>query len=147
MVVLLPNPGSFQEFELGLDRTTLEAVIAAMRATTLVFSIPRFRFGNSFGLSQALSRLGMRKPFAAELANFSGMTGARGLFATELVHQAFIGIEEAGTEAAGASAVALAPSQPGVELPVTIDRPFIFLIRDRESGQILFAGRVLNPAR
>jgi serpin B len=79
-------------------------------------------------------------------ADFSGMTGNPELFISDVVHKAFVAVDEAGTEAAAATAVIMAGSAPP-ELPVevTIDRPFIFLIRDIDTGAILFVGRVLNP--
>ena len=79
-------------------------------------------------------------------ADFSGMTGTRELFISHVVHKAFISVDEEGTEAAAATAVimplAAAPS-PTVE--VTIDRPFIYMIRDLQTSTILFAGRVITP--
>jgi serpin B len=76
------------------------------------------------------------------------MTGNPELFISDVVHKAFVAVDEAGTEAAAATAVIVgttsAPVEPLVE--VTIDRPFIFLIRDIETGAILFVGRVLNPS-
>ena len=74
------------------------------------------------------------------------MTGRRDLTIAEVIHKAFVAVDEAGTEAAAATAVIMeltaAPMEP-VEL--TIDHPFIFLIRDIETGSILFIGRVMNP--
>jgi len=80
-------------------------------------------------------------------ADFSGMTGNPELFISDVVHKAFVAVDEAGTEAAAATAVIMkltAVPEPPVE--VTIDRPFIFLIRDIETGAILFVGRVMNPS-
>jgi len=74
------------------------------------------------------------------------MTGNRDLFISKVVHKAFVSVDEAGTEAAAATAVIMpesGPPEPTVE--VTIDHPFIFLIRDIETGAILFVGRVMNP--
>jgi serpin B len=72
------------------------------------------------------------------------MTGSPELFIDEMVHKTFISVDEAGTEAAAATAGLMAP---GISEPVkiTIDRPFLFLIRDTETGTILFIGRVLDP--
>jgi len=80
----------------------------------------------------------------SERADFSGMTGRRDLAISEVYHKAFVAPDEAGTEAAAATAVVMGlPPEPRVE--VRVDRPFLFLIRDRETGTILFLGRVLNP--
>jgi len=74
------------------------------------------------------------------------MTGNRELSISDVVHKAFVAVDEAGTEAAAATAVIMkltAVPEPPVE--VALDRPFIFLIRDIETGAVLFVGRVLNP--
>ena len=77
----------------------------------------------------------------------SGMTGNRELFIADVVHKAFVSVDEAGTEAAAATAVVMELTAIPLEpIEVTIDRPFIFLIRDIETGAILFMGRTLNPS-
>ncbi len=80
-------------------------------------------------------------------ADFSAMTGARDLYISEVVHKAFVAVDEAGTEAAAATAVimreAAIPADPRI---VSIDRPFVFLIRDIATGAVLFVGRVVNPS-
>lgn len=74
------------------------------------------------------------------------MTGKKDLFIGDVIHKAFVAVDEEGTEAAAATAVIMeVASAPSSDLVLVIDRPFIFLIRDLESGQILFMGRVLNP--
>jgi serpin B len=80
-------------------------------------------------------------------ADFSGMTGKRDLYIDEVIHKAFVSVDEAGTEAAAASAVIMKlTAMPTDTAVVTVDRPFIYLIRDIETGAILFFGRVVNPA-
>jgi serpin B len=75
------------------------------------------------------------------------MTGKSELLISDVVHKAFVAVDEAGTEAAAATAVIMGlTAVPPPPLEVTIDRPFIFLIRDIETGAVLFVGRVLNPA-
>jgi serpin B len=75
------------------------------------------------------------------------MTGKKDLFISDVVHKAFVAVDEEGTEAAAATAVIMEAA--GSAMPegvvLVIDRPFIFLIRDLETGQILFIGRVLDP--
>jgi serpin B len=74
------------------------------------------------------------------------MTGNRDLVIKEVVHKAYVGVDEAGTEAAAASAVIAGVTSVGpIAMELTIDRPFIFLIRDLKTGTILFMGRVMNP--
>jgi serpin B len=74
------------------------------------------------------------------------MTGTRDLCISAVLHKAFVSVDEAGTEAAAATAVIVGETAvPGQSAEVTVNRPFIFLIRDIETGSILFVGRVLNP--
>jgi serpin B len=73
------------------------------------------------------------------------MTGSPGLYIDAVLHKAFVSLDEAGTEAAAATAVIMKEEAPEQQAEVTIDRPFIFLIRDIETGAILFVGRVMNP--
>ena len=90
--------------------------------------------------------MGMPVAFTGD-ADFSGMTGNRDLFIADVVHKAFVSVDEAGTEAAAATAVVMElTAVPGEPVEVTIDRPFIFLIRDIETGTILFVGRIMNPS-
>ena len=90
--------------------------------------------------------MGMPVAFSAE-ADFSGMNGTRDLAITDILHKAFVAVDEAGTEAAAATAVIIGEtSMPAEPVEVTVDRPFIFLIRDIETGAVLFLGRVMNPS-
>jgi serpin B len=107
--------------------------------------MPKFEYESSFGLKQALSTLGMGVAFTTD-ADFSGMNGERDLFIQDVLHKAFVSVDESGTEAAAATAVIVGvTSVPVQPIEVKIDRPFIFLIRDISTDSILFIGRVLNP--
>jgi serpin B len=123
--------------------TGVNRIIDAMETTRLWIELPRFSFEAGFMMKEALSDMGMAGVFS-EGADFSGMTGKRDLFIEDVVHKAWISVDEAGTEVTVASAV---PVMMGMEESVhfAADRPFIFLIRDTGTGTILFAGRVLNP--
>jgi serpin B len=111
--------------------------------------MPKFEFESDFSLKQALSALGMAEAFSGS-ADFSGMTCNNDLFIGDVIHKAFVSVDENGTEAAAATAVMMVMSAPGPApeepVTVTIDRPCIFLIRDIETGAILFIGRVMNPS-
>jgi serpin B len=90
----------------------------------------------------------MTDAFNPGVADFTGMSEARDLFISDVIHKAFVAVDEQGTEAAAATAVIMkATSAPMYEVRLTIDRPFIFIIRDLTSGQILFIGRVENPVQ
>lgn len=111
-------------------------------------SFPKFKFESKLDLGQALSALGMSDAFDANLADFSGMTGARDLVISNVLQKALVEVDEKGTEAAAATAVVIGvTSAPAPEDPqiIKIDHPFLFFIRDRETNATLFMGRVLNP--
>jgi serpin B len=147
MVILLPASGNFGDFEEGLQAQQVSDIISGLQLTEVALTMPRFEFKSQFSLKDTLTGMGMPDAFSPYNADFSGMTGNRELFISDVVHKAFVAVDEAGTEAAAATAVIVgttsAPGEPTVE--VTLDRPFIFLIRDIETGAILFVGRVLNP--
>ena len=144
MVILLPRVDYFEVFEDSLSSESLSDILQSFEMREVELTMPKFEYESSFQLSDMLIEMGMPNAFGD--ADFSGMTGTRELFISQVVHKAFISVDEEGTEAAAATAVimplAAAPS-PTVE--VTIDRPFIYMIRDLQTGTILFAGRVLNP--
>jgi serpin B len=148
MVILLPASGNFRAFEEGLRSGQVGATITHLQSTKVSLTMPQFGFDSAFELKDTLSAMGMGDAFVFGDADFSGMTGNRELYISAVVHKAFVSVDEAGTEADAATAVIVPAGSSGSEPPpvkVTIDRPFIFLIRDIETGAILFVGRVLNP--
>ncbi len=148
MTILVPDEGRFAEFESTLDAAKLDEILSAMQPTSIQLGLPKFQFESQFSLPDQLSALGMTDAFDPNLADFSGMTGNRDLFISDVIHKAFVAVDEKGTEAAAATAVIMELAMaPMFEIVLTIDRPFIFVIRDTVSGQILFVGRVTNPAQ
>ena len=145
MVVLLPKEGRFEAFEASLDAALLDGLLSNLTYGQVALTMPRFEFESDLSLGDAVAAMGMPDAFSSK-ADLSGMDGSRGLFVQDVVHKAFVSVDEAGTEAAAATAVVLPASAP-VEPPeeVVIDRPFIFVIRDIGTGTILFVGRVLDP--
>lgn len=146
MVVLLPDPGTFDAFARGLDAQQLDQVIGQMGSHQVTLTMPRFEYDSGFELKKALMGLGMVEPFSMA-ADFSGMTGKPELFIDDVYHKAFVAVDEKGTEAAAATAVVMQlTSAPAMPVEMTVDRPFVFLIRDIETGAVLFLGHVVNPA-
>ncbi len=146
MVILLPKDGQFDTFEKELDAELVKAIIDKLETCQVALTMPKFEYESSFDLKEALSTLGMKVAFTAD-ADLSGMNGKRDLFIQDVLHKAFVSVDEAGTEAAAATAVIVGlTAVPPEPITVTIDRPFIFLIRDIPTGSIIFVGRVLNPA-
>ncbi|MFH1031424.1 MAG: serpin family protein [Chloroflexota bacterium] len=146
MVILLPEQGKFDAFEASLSSQKAADIIKEIKYGEVNLSMPKFEYDSSFGLKQALTSLGMKDAFIADNADFSGMDGKKDLYIQDVVHKAFVSVDEEGTEAAAATAVIVGTtSMPAEPIKVEVNRPFIFLIRDIETGAILFLGRVVNP--
>ncbi|MFW6115773.1 MAG: serpin family protein, partial [Chloroflexota bacterium] len=145
MVIALPGEGELEAFEASLDATRVGAIIEELERQQVALTMPKFEYDARLSLAETLAALGMPVAFSGE-ADFSGMTGSGGLFISEVVHKAFVSVDEEGTEAAAATAVVMVESAaPGEPVEMTVDHPFIFLIRDVETGTILFVGRVVDP--
>jgi len=146
MVILLPETGQFEAFEGLLDADLVDTITKDLEYRQVALTMPKFEFESDFSLVDALAAMGMPIAFSAA-ADFSGMTGTRDLAIAEILHKAFVSVDEAGTEAAAATAVVMKETaMPEEPVEVTVDRPFVFLIRDIETGAILFVGRVVNPS-
>ena len=145
MLVLLPD-GDLGQFERDLDPEVLERIAGRLQSTDVDLSMPRFEFTRAFSLHDVLKDMGMPDAFDSS-ADFSGITGQRDLFISDVIHKAFVKVDETGTEAAAATAVvmALGCASPTRPVRVVLDRPFLFLIRDEVTGSILFMGRVADP--
>jgi serpin B len=145
MVILAPAPGEFGVFESSLDGERLDGIVKDLARRQVALSMPRWEFDSSFSLSDTLASMGMPDAFGGA-ADFSGMTGEPGLLISDVFHKAFVSVDEAGTEAAAATAVVMVESAiPEEPVEVSLDRPFIFLIRDIGTGTVLFVGRLVDP--
>jgi serpin B len=146
MVIILPDEGEFEVIERGLNAAALNQILADLDFISLELTMPKFEYESEFGLSKTLIEMGMPTAFG-EGADFSGMDGTRNLYIKEVIHKAFVAVDEEGTEAAAATAVIIAEMSVMVpEIEMTIDSPFIYAIRDVETGSILFLGRVMDPS-
>ena len=147
MVVFLPESDRFEEFEASLDAGRVEAIIDNLDWKYLRLTVPKFKYEWGLGLVDTLKAMGMKDAFNTA-ADFSGIDGTRSLFISDVIHKAFVSVNEAGTEAAAVTAVIFSfTGVPPTPIELTLDHPFIFLIRDIETGTILFVGRVLNPGQ
>lgn len=145
MIVLLPDSGKYDSFEDQLNAGKTNDIISAIQYTQVELSMPKFEFESEFKMKDTLSAMGMPVAFGSG-ADFSGMTGPRDLYIDQVIHKAFVSVDETGTEAAAATAVDMKlTSMPAEPIKVTVDRPFIFFIRDIETGTVLFVGRIMNP--
>lgn len=143
MVVILPAAGEFRAFESSVDADRLGDLLADLDDHAGTVELPRFRVESSFRLSETLRTLGMEEAFSGE-ANFGGMVEGGGFSIAEVYHDTFVSVDEEGTEAAAATAVVTGDGGVPVEFELTVDRPFLFLIRDRLTGSVLFLGRVAD---
>lgn len=144
LIVLLPPTTSLHAAEAAVTARLLDDVMANLRTQQVHVTLPKFTATASFGLKAALSDLGVRHAFHAQDADFSGINGGRDLFVSDIVHKTLISVDEAGTEAAAATgAMASVTSLP--EADIAIDRPFLFVIRDLTSDDVLFMGQVDDP--
>ncbi len=144
-----PEAGGFDSFEASLDADVFQAALDSLESTNVALTMPRFETTAEFSLVETLAALGMPDAFAPARADFSGMADPAGgdLYVSEVVHKAFIAVDEAGTEAAAATGVVIGVTSAGpMPVELTIDRPFIYAIYDRATGAILFLGRVLDPS-
>lgn len=152
MVVLLPRDvDGLGKIEAQLTTENLEKWTTGLANKRVQVFFPTFTVTSGFSLGDTLSAMGMPDAFDSDKANFSGMDGRRDLYISRVIHQAYVKVDEEGTEAAGATAVfmgfgAAATTPPPPPIPVfRADHPFLILIRDNQSGTILFLGRVMDP--
>jgi serpin B len=146
MDIIVPDEGNFEAFDTSFNKDVYDEIILGMQPVSLQLALPKFKFDKDFNLSDTLKGLGMIDAFEGDLADFSGMTGKKDLFISNVVHKAFVAVDEEGTEAAAATAVIMETAgAPMLDMVLQVDRPFIFIIRDTVNGQILFIGRVTNP--
>lgn len=145
MVFILPAAGEFSEFESQLSADLLQNVFDGLESKRVRLSLPSFEFETGMLLKKQLKALGMEEPFG-ESADFSGMTGDREFLISDVIHKAFVKVNENGTEAAAATAIVMDVTSADPEEPITmtIDRSFFFVIRDNLTGTILFAGRMVD---
>ena len=153
MIILLPDAGEFIGFEISLDSDLVSSIAEGLESRRLRLTMPKFQLDASLGLVDTLGAMGMPDAFDEKKAEFQGMDGLSCLAGddeclsiSDVVHQAHLSVDEAGTEAAAATAVmvGVTSAEPQEPIELTIDRPFVFLIRDRETGTILFLGRVVE---
>ena len=141
MLVILPLGENITAFEKSLTLAKLVESKKRLRLRDIHVSMPKFRFETWYDLPETLKVMGMPTAFNAS-ADFSGMDGTKTLFLSFVLHKAFIDVNEEGTIAAAASATGVTQ---GIEPYFFANHPFIFIIQERETGNIIFMGRILNP--
>jgi serpin B len=149
MVIFLPNTKEgIGDIAKSLDDKYYQDIIGSLQSTDVRMSLPKFKMDLQLELSRTLSQMGMPLAFSQDGADFSGMTGSLDLYISKVIHQAFINVDEVGTEAAAATVVTMslmmAPQHVEPKY-FNADHPFVFLIKDNTTGSILFMGKIMNP--
>lgn len=144
MDIFLPAEGvSAEEFASGLDGEALSTLTGLLQSDRIKVTLPKFKAEYETSLNATLQRLGMRDAFTPS-ADFSGMS-KEPLMISEVKQKTFIEVNEEGSEAAAITSVGMMRTSLGPEpFSFTVDRPFVFLIRERTSGTLLFMGIVRN---
>ncbi|MCC7491142.1 MAG: serpin family protein [Fimbriimonadaceae bacterium] len=146
LLLLLPAAGQFAAVAAQLDPEWLQRTVGALAPRPIALALPRFSTRTNLALIPSLQALGLRAAFDPGEADFSGIDGTRNLVLTAVVQQAYVNVDEAGTEAAAATGVVGGiTSVPEEPVSVRADRPFLYLIRDRPTGAVLFVGRLVDP--
>jgi serpin B len=149
LTIVLPAAGSFGNLRAELNGDWFaQARSSISTEAEVALSLPKFDFTwGSASLRPALIARGMTDAFQYPVADFTGIEPTRELYISDVLHEAFIAIDEDGTEAAAATAVVIAAGSIPDPSPIdfTVDRPFFFFITDTSSNLILFAGQVVDP--
>ncbi|MBD3306097.1 serpin family protein [candidate division KSB3 bacterium] len=149
LVVLLPKErDGLPALEAALTPERLRQSVSSMTLRKVQVFLPKFKLTSQCNLSDVLKALGMDAAFSDE-ADFSGMDPEKRLNISEVIHKAFVEVNEEGTEAAAATAVVVGVTSVRDPEPVPVfraDHPFLFLIHDAQTGSLLFLGRMANPA-
>ena len=148
MLIILPSDdNSFTSLQKNIDHTVYQKIVSAMTVKKIRLMLPKFNTTSEFELSDVLQEMGMPEAFS-DKADFSGMTGKKDLKISKVVHKAFINVNEAGTEAAAATAVIIrVKSMPVNVVEFKADHPFMFIIKENTNGSILFAGNIFDPSK
>ncbi|XP_006837602.1 PREDICTED: serpin B3 [Chrysochloris asiatica] len=148
MFILLPNEvDGLKKIE---DTLTAEKLLTWMSPSSMVKShvdlyLPRFKVEDKYGLNDMLKALGMVDAFSPQDADFSGMMGSQGLMISKVLHEAFVDVNEEGTEAAAATGIEIVPTSFPIYQEFHCDHPFLFFIKHKETNSILFFGRICSP--
>jgi len=146
MTVILPNSG-----------VDVDSVAAAMSAgnwtdwtyglteTEVNVSLPKFKTEYEIGLIPSLEALGMKQAFDPYQANFDKINPDYDLYISKVKHRTFVDVNEEGTEAAAVTSIEIGYTSVGEDVDFRVDRPFIFVLREKNTGTILFIGKIVNP--
>jgi serpin B len=146
MMVALPDGHDISKLEASLSDQEFKKWQAALMERKVDVSLPKFKLHCLYTLNKSLIRLGMPLAFNENRADFSKMTGKKGLYISAAVHATFVDVNEEGTEAAAASAVVMGTKSIEMTPEFNADHPFIIVIYDKAAGAILFIGKINDPS-
>jgi len=144
MILILPNEGNMADVESKLSCDELGVLTEGLEEFVVDVYLPRFKLETKYFMKEDLMEMGMPIAFTPS-ANFTGIAESDRLFIDKVIHQAFIEVNEEGTEAAAATGVEIPRGYTQPNEVFRADHPFIFIIQDRVTGAILFMGRVAKP--
>ncbi|MFH1978118.1 MAG: serpin family protein [Candidatus Aenigmatarchaeota archaeon] len=150
MLIILPKENNITQIENNFSIEKLEDWKNDMQTEKVRVALPKFKFETKYFLTEYLKEMGMPSAFKYPDADFTGMSPTDELFISQVIHQTFIEVAEYGTEAAAATSVFVGAGSAGpTEEPkyFTADHPFIFIIQQKDSGNILFMGRMSDPTQ
>lgn len=148
--IFLPtNENQLDQFIAEMTPEKFQNWLTKFKADSVTLFLPRFKLEYKITLNDVLSALGMEVAFT-DAADFTKMYAPGGIFISQVLHQSFLEVNEEGTEAAAATVVEMTLTSIGGgsrQITMYINRPFLFIIRDRITGTILFAGKIMNPGK
>jgi len=144
MIIILPKENNISIAEEALNPINLSNWNDMLVSQKIPVKLPKFKFETEYTLNDVLDEMGMKDAFVPGVADFSGMDGTKDLYISQVLHKAFVEVNEEGTEAAAATEIIVTTEY--IPLEFTADHPFIFLIQHEETGAIIFMGKIMNPA-
>ena len=149
MMILLPKDrDGLESLEKSLGKEKFDSIKNSMTRQPLTVQMPKFEFETEYNLIEPLKNLGLRDAFDKDMANFQGITNVQ-IYLEQAKHKAFVNVNEEGTEAAAITAlvVRLTSGPPDPIYEFIADHPFMFVISEKDTDEILFIGRVMNPTK
>jgi serpin B len=147
MVLVVPKDGAFDAVSASLSGDTVSQLFASLSEQNVSVQLPKFTVqGNTISLSEELKQMGMEQAFS-DSADFSALTTTESVKVDDVLHEAFIKVDEDGTEAAAATAITGVAASAVLDLKfVNVDHPFFYFIRDIPTNTVLFVGRETDPS-
>jgi serpin B len=152
LMLVVPDAGAYETVRTSLSSDALTQIVGARQMEQVELTLPKFDVKSTVPATEILKALGMKTPFDQDAAQFPKFASEKynNVFVSQVLHQATVAIDEKGTEASAATAIILAGTTSAIIEPptpkvVTVDRPFLFVIRDNPTGAVLFVGQVVAP--